>query len=249
MQPPSRPQHTTITGIDGCRAGWLVAERQIDSAALTIQVVHHDELHPVLQRCALALIDMPIGLPETKSSRPCDAALRATLSRNRRSSVFNPPIRAVLGCETWDEANATSRRLCGAGLSRQSWFLVPRIRVLDQLLSGRQDLQTRVLESHPEWLFERLSGIALAPKKTPAGQQQRLDLLITWEPPLREVVPTFLASVKRSAVQPDYVLDALVLLREAELGALQGLQTLPEGQLAGPGHYHAAHQPPTSRPQ
>jgi predicted RNase H-like nuclease len=233
-------------GIDGCRAGWLVAERHMESAALTLKVVDDDGLRAALQRCALALVDMPIGLPETAPSRPCDTSLRAALSRGRRSSVFNPPVRAVLACGTWDDANATSRVICGAGLSRQSWFLVPKIRVLDQLFSGRQDLQTLVLESHPEWLFERLSGHALAPKKTPVGQLQRLDLLTGWEPPLQQVVPAFLASVKRSAVQPDDVLDALVLLREAEMAVSEGLQTLPEGQLPGPGHYHAARHPCTT---
>ena len=230
-------------GIDGCRAGWLVAERHMESAALTLKVVDDDGLRSALQQCALALVDMPIGLSQTAPSRPCDRALRAALSRGRRSSVFNPPVRAVLACDTWDDANATSRLICGAGLSRQSWFLVPKIRVLDQLLSGRQDLQALALESHPEWLFERLSGHALAPKKTPAGQLQRLDLLAGWEPPLQQVVPAFLASVKRSAVQPDDVLDALVLLREAEMAVSEGLQTLPEGQLPGPEHYHAARHP------
>lgn len=227
-------------GIDGCRAGWLIAERHLEPEALTLKVVDDDGLHSALQRCALTLVDMPIGLPETAPSRPCDAALRAALSRGRRSSVFNPPVRAVLACDTWDDANATSRLVCGAGLSKQSWFLVPKIRVLDQLLSGRQDLQALVLESHPEWLFERLSGHALASKKTPAGQLQRLDLLTPWQPQLQQLVPTFLATVKRSAVQPDDVLDALVLLREAEIAFSEGLQTLPEGQVPGPGRYHAA---------
>jgi predicted RNase H-like nuclease len=240
MQPPDHPICARILGIDGCRAGWLVAQRQPSSAALAIQVMDQPTLEAALRECTLAFVDMPMGLSDCEPSRPCDRALRRILSKSRRSSVFNPPVRAVLGCETYDDANAASRLSCGAGLSRQSWFLVPRIRALDHMLAGQPTLQTRVLESHPEWLFERLAGHALAPKKTSLGFQQRLILLAAWAADVETIVAAFLSTVRRSAVQPDDVLDALVLLREAEMAMLEGLMTIPEGQSPGPERYHAA---------
>jgi predicted RNase H-like nuclease len=240
MQPPSHPLRTRILGIDGCRAGWLVAERHPNTAALTFQILNNDDLRFALHDCAMAFVDMPIGLPETECARPADRALRAVLSRGRRSSVFNPPVRQVLACDAYADANAASRLACGAGLSKQSWFLVPRIRALDQILSGRQDLQAQVLESHPEWLFERLAVAELASKKTAEGFQQRLAWLAKWAPEVVQSVPTLLASVRRSAVLPDDVLDALVLLREAQFAQKNGVFAIPDGSQAGPGCYHAA---------
>ena len=50
-------------------------------------------------------VDMPIGLAE-RGPRACDIAARRVLPRGRKSSVFPPPRRAMLGCADWAEANA-----------------------------------------------------------------------------------------------------------------------------------------------
>ncbi|MGO4834385.1 DUF429 domain-containing protein, partial [Rhizobiaceae sp. 2RAB30] len=70
------------------------------------------------------------------------------------------------------------------GVSIQAFGIFSKIRELDRLLTGRQELHGRIIESHPEAAFWRLNGgTAMAlPKKikgrvNPAGMEERKGLL------------------------------------------------------------------------
>jgi predicted RNase H-like nuclease len=159
---------------------------------------------------AAVAIDIPIGLPE-RGGRACDVEARALLGP-RRSSVFPAPVRAVLGCTTWFEANAKARATDGRGLSRQVFNLLPKIAEVDAAISPRQ--QRRIVEAHPELCFASMAGTPLAaPKRTAGGRAARESLV---------GVP----AVRPAGAAPDDVLDALAALWTARRVALGREQRL-----------------------
>ena len=121
-------------GIDGCRSGWVMAFR-IDGEIQFETSVDLPSLNGVLTLDASVMIDMPIGLLREGGTRHCDALARAQLRPYRSSSVFGVPAREVARCTDYAEANALSRTLSGKGLSKQSFYLFPKIRELDRWLA------------------------------------------------------------------------------------------------------------------
>ena len=186
--------------MDGCRGGWLVAalhphQHQIEFALVA-------RFAQVAERAAGALacaVDMPIGLREDFTPRPCDLAARALLGR-QRSSIFLAPPRELLTCRTQAEASALSRARCGRGVSIQAFNIFAKIAEVDAALPAR------VFEAHPELAFLARAGVALPRKKTPEGYAARRALLEWQGLPDR-------ASTRRwgSATAPDDWMDAAVL--------------------------------------
>lgn len=126
-------------------------------------------------------VDMPIGLPNVAvpGGRACDCAARQRLGRKRGSSVFAPPVRAVLSADSYAKAltlnRASSRH--ALGLSRQVYNLVPKLREVHDAMTPM--LQGRVREVHPELSFMTMNGdrpLAHS-KRTAAGKAERLTLL------------------------------------------------------------------------
>ena len=173
-------------------------------------------LNDALASEASVMIDMPIGLLSEGGSRHCDALARAQLRPYRSSSVFGVPARKVASCTDYAEANALSRTLSGKGLSKQSFYLFPKIRELDRWLA--QPKRKGVWhECHPEVAFARLNGgVALkASKKTEEGRAARLILLRELGD-VESALSRGLATYPRKEVLPDDFIDALVCLLTAE---------------------------------
>lgn len=202
-------------GIDGCRAGWVIAFRNGQEISLAI-IPQLSDLNELLHPNASIMIDMPIGLTDGPSVRGCDALARERLRPHRSSSVFGVPARQVTRCTDYSQANALSRELSGKGISKQAFYLFPKIRELDDWLSSRER-RGRWSECHPEVAFASLNGgqALLESKKTEAGSQMRLKLLSE----LGEIQPAIekaLTSYRRKDVLADDLLDALVCLLTAE---------------------------------
>ena len=130
--------------------------------------------------------------------------------------MFGVPARQVTRCTDYSQANALSRELSGKGISKQAFYLFPKIRELDDWLSSR-DRRGHWSECHPEVAFASLNGgePLIAPKKTEAGNQARQVLLAElgeFEPAIEKA----LASYRRKDVLADDLLDALVCLLTAE---------------------------------
>jgi predicted RNase H-like nuclease len=120
------------------------------------------------------IVDIPIGLAPT-GARACEIDARRLIGP-RRSSVFASPRRSMLNFDLFDNANAWGKAN-GAGLSKQCWGIVPKIREADQRMSP--DLQTRVGEGHPEVAFTRLRGApCVHSKRTSEGLSERRAALI-----------------------------------------------------------------------
>ena len=153
-----------IAGIDGCRAGWVVATF---NGAFVLRKLR-------LELFELVGIDMPIGLIDGPQ-RACDMAARRYLARGG-SSVFPAPPRAALDCTNYRDALAAARAATGRGISRQTFNIIPKVAELDRLID--ESNQSSVLEVHPECAFKMLNaGGALPSKKTGAGQGIRRHLL------------------------------------------------------------------------
>ncbi len=158
----SDQEHTA--GIDGCRAGWIIAT--------TNGVVVHPTL--ALEGFALIGIDMPIGLSDGPP-RTCDIEARKYLGR-ARSSVFPAPPRVALACTTYESALATSRSTTGRGISLQTYNIMSKVAEVDRLIDPTN--QDRVIEVHPECAFKLLNDDESLPsKRTHDGTVIRRRLL------------------------------------------------------------------------
>ena len=212
-------------GIDGCRAGWVAILRETHSLHWSVASCLEEALPKRIPRHAF--IDMPIGLGE-HGARLCDQEARRRLGREFSSSVFPCPARAVLKASTYEEANALNRETTGLGLSKQSFYLLPKIREVDHWLQQRAERLTQLREAHPEVAFMAIKGAPLAhKKKTEAGFAERLSLLDRLEPRSPELVEEICQATRRKDVAPDDVLDALCLAVMPSAGHLHSLPTRP----------------------
>ena len=216
-------------GVDGCPAGWVMAT-VIDGVARPIEVYASIyELYAAAKsKASVILLDMPIGLSEGgKEGRLCDRLGREALGP-RRSSLFPTPSRPVLAAETYEEACAAHQSVTGSKISKQAWFLIPKIREVDDFLQSDSYGRTSVRECHPELAFMGVNGgkPMAYPKKHPLGFLDRLRAVEAKvsgvEASLRDAMDRFGSKV----LVADDVLDAMVLAYLSSLGP-RALSTLP----------------------
>lgn len=206
-----------VAGVDGCRGGWAVVLRPIDSAGpLTCRLVARfaDVLTAPEQPVVIA-VDMPIGLPERGSlgGRLADRAARAGLG-GRQSAVFAVPSRAAVQERDYGRACAVALATSDPPrkVSKQTFNLFPKIREVDAEMS--QALQARVREVHPEVAFWMLNGARplSEPKKVksrpyPPGLALRRELLAQAGFPI-DRLDAFRA--RSDEAGPDDILDAAI---------------------------------------
>ena len=201
-------------GLDGCRAGWLVAATGSGGGCAVWVAPSLEAAWPWLRDCACVLLDMPIGLPDAgEASRACDRLARRMLPPGAGPSVFPAPSRAALQARTHAEACALSRAAGGKGLSIQCWNILAKIREADAFLRGRPKARGLVRESHPEVVFSALAGpqVQLVPKKRAAGLAARLELIARHWPEAARACTAASEHYPRKAAAPDDILDALAL--------------------------------------
>ncbi len=171
----------SVVGVDGCKGGWLAVIRDTERGAFDFEIFPTwTSLLRKLTAAPCIAVDMPIGLV-TSGRRPCDALARKRLGRGRASSVFAPPRRPMLAFSTYGQANgwgksAMNDGLSGSGLSKQAWNITPKIREIDSAITPAD--QSRIIEAHPELVFQYLNGgVCPKRKRSAGGFEQRLDLL------------------------------------------------------------------------
>lgn len=194
-------------GVDGCRGGWIA----VNNAGQWAQFPNIQDLLLAFPKEKI-VIDMPVGLSSSGVSRTVEQYVRPLLGR-KASSLFTPPSRAALAAETYAEACALNKELLGRSISIQSWNIVPRIRDLDEALRNSKYDQKRVFESHPElaFLFLNEHRPLKNTKKTREGQQERLCILKLYMNRAAHYLEEGLSKFPRKLVQPDDLIDALVL--------------------------------------
>ncbi|HEX7095046.1 MAG TPA: DUF429 domain-containing protein [Acidimicrobiales bacterium] len=196
---------TTVAGVDGCRAGWVVVTVDVDGRAKPSMRVAVS-LGPIVQQVrrgelAAVGLDMPIGLA-TDGKRAADREARALLGP-RRSSLFPTPPAAVLDAVDYADALARCRAACGVGISKQTFNLLPKMREVARWVTP--ELQPAISEVHPETSFAVMRGAPCAhAKRTAAGIEERREALRAH---VGETVDAALEQ-RPPGVQPDDVLDA-----------------------------------------
>ena len=204
------PERFLAAGIDGCRAGWIIAGW--DGTAWVLERVEAlADVVPLMRQRATVCIDMPIGLSVT-GVRQCDAAARRLLGP-RRSSVFPAPPRMALVDRPYAELNTASKRRFDRGLSKQTFHLLPKIRETEALLRGGLYRAQQWLETHPELCFTALNdGTPMQHnKKTDAGFKERIAVLErSLQYPIHSLVKRTQERTLRSQVLRDDLVDAMV---------------------------------------
>ncbi len=222
-------EHRTefVAGIDGCRAGWIAIA--LDDRGFSHKLLKtSQELLEFFQAATLAFIDIPIGLSDSEASRSCDRLLRDALRPHFSSSVFNPPVRQAVYASSYEEACQRNAAATGKKISKQSWNISTKIRLIDELLLAQPSLRRTVLESHPEYLFFNLNGHHLAhKKKTGSGRLERLQLLTKLFPAVEDVFGQVRSHYLKKEMADDDIVDALALAIGARLAREQGLMSLP----------------------
>jgi len=144
-----------VTGIDGCRGGWVAVTLAPAGAVVTVaRTLDEIPLEGVTG------IDMPLGLL-TEGWRAADALARRALGP-RWPTVFAIPPRPVWAAATYAEANQRCRELTGRGLSVQAWGLRARLLEADRF---RRRSAWPLFEVHPELSFAELAGAPLTVSK------------------------------------------------------------------------------------
>ncbi|WP_159085826.1 DUF429 domain-containing protein [Aeromicrobium chenweiae] len=162
-----------VLGVDGCRHGW-VGVLWGDGATEVLVAPTIADLVAAAGDVEAVAIDIPIELP-SDAPRTAEKLARGRLP-GRASTVFNAPALTVLDQPDYHAANAANRAALGLGLSKQTWYLVPKIRDVHEWLATRPAV--RVVEAHPEVCFAAMNGGVLVDgKTTPAGEAHRRRLL------------------------------------------------------------------------
>ena len=180
---------------------------------------------------ATVCIDIPIGL-SSDGFRDCDHAARQLLGK-RRSSVFPVPPRLALAPLSYEEINLASKAHCGKGVSKQAFYLLPKIREAEALLRSPDTDDVEWLETHPELCFSSFNGAVPMKdnKKTDAGFRQRKTVLARHIPAsaIDRLIKNLMASEPRAQCARDDMVDALVCGVVARLDA-EERDCLPPGR-------------------
>jgi predicted RNase H-like nuclease len=203
-----------FVGVDGCRGGWFAVwlEQEQLQGAIFPDIA---SLHMAHSDARKVLIDIPIGLLET-AQRSLEQEVRQRLGP-RRSSVFPVPCLSAAYAPDYPTANQTNRARLGKGLSKQAWYLCPKIREVNDFLLANPECQNVFGESHPELAFTVLNGVAMAEtKKSLAGSKARIKLLSARLPDVTRFLDQQLSLYPRNQLLQDDCVDALVLLVAAQ---------------------------------
>ena len=209
---------TVVAGIDGCRGGWLLVRREPERGSADFVIF---ERWADLPAADMIAVDMPIGLPES-GERGCDRLARKLLGK-RRSSVFLGLRRLLLDFADYPSANEWAKS-DGAGLSKQAWYLLDKIREIDATI--RPEDQARIRETHPELAFLSLKGAPLQhSKKSAEGIAERTGLL---EAAGFVRIQPWIDLLGGERAMADDLLDACALTLAAERMARGKAKRLPE---------------------
>lgn len=180
-----------LTGVDGCRGGWIAVsyrKGQRDKAEVGVFSTFTSLLADLGIAGTIA-IDMPIGLPVLGSpgGRKAEHEVRAEIGP-RRNSVFGIPARATVEAYAQGYAKVCEIARLNSSPPRapsiQAFHIFPRIMEIDAVLRRDDGLAMRLFEVHPELSFRIMNGAPLVHSKkhngvlSVAGMALRRELLL-----------------------------------------------------------------------
>ena len=215
---PDPEKAWVAAGVDGCKSGWVCAGFNGDTWSLSLMPALQDIVDRMTPG-ATVCIDMPIGL-SADGFRTCDRDARRLLGA-RRSSVFPAPPRLAIAEAPYEAINARSKKEFGKGVSKQAFYLLPKIREVERCILQANTAGLAWLETHPELCFASLNaGVPMTySKKASDGYSERFALISRFlgRRFLGELVGSFEATVTKSVCARDDILDALVCAVVAHL--------------------------------
>lgn len=215
-------------GIDGCKGQWIAVAISNE----TFEVGKYKTIEEICNKYQTAdavLIDIPIGLPESKTEafRRPEAALRSKLEK-KASSVFNTPFRQIVYApdakSAWELNHALEARQTPISMG-----LCKAIKQVDSFLQDNPQWKNRLRESHPEYAFFLLNAknSLLYSKLEEQGIAERMHILKGYFKEAPSVMETYVKQNK-SRKKTDDVVDALCLAVVGRLGLAYGFKTLPD---------------------
>jgi predicted RNase H-like nuclease len=219
-----------FVGIDGCKSGWFSVSLFEDQSWEFNVFSNIKEIWQNLNHSNIILIDIPIGLrDEGSEERTCDVIAREKLGQPRATSVFPPPARPSLDCQSREKASEMNHRFTGRRIGVQTWAISHKIREVDQFLRTTLEARKKIREVHPELLFWALNNRTSMShnKKRLEGFVERLNVLRRYFPYCDELVIDALVKFRPDEVEKDDILDAM----SAAVTGLYGngrLYTIPD---------------------
>ncbi len=198
-------------GVDGCKSGWFAVgiDRSGRYEHGLFRTAKH--LYRHFDDAERFLIDIQIGLSDRgPDGRRCEKDARSRLGP-RNSSVFVSPARGTLDVDNYPDASAKNFELTGKKLSKQTWFIMDKIREVDQLVASDCDARKKFNEVNTELVFWALNGRKPMNhyKKTTEGFDERMDLLESLYPDSRRLYDECLNQYLRKDVARDDIVDAI----------------------------------------
>ena len=217
-------------GIDGCMGKWVAVYITEDY----FEVEKFNTIKDICKRYSDAdsfIIDIPIGLVESKDDMRPDRLVKKELGK-KSSSIFEVPCRQAVYSEGKEAAREQNIAVLGKSLSEQTLGITKAIKQVDEFLQSNPKWKNKLVESHPEFCFSKLNGNkpVLENKKTNEGQQKRLEIIRTYYPGGNKVVEKFLSDVP-SRKKIDDVIDALCLVVMGKIILEKGFKSIPESPM------------------
>lgn len=212
-----------FVGVDGCKGGWFTVMLKENNSYEVDFFENLKELYSSYGNASLILIDIPIGLTENgKEERCCDKEARNILGKKRGTSVFPAPSQLSLSIrnETYKEALETNKRLTGKGFSQQTWYIIPKIREVNQFMLEDISARLRIKEIHPEICFYALNikNPMEHSKRTEKGLKERKQVLQSVFHLTNDIIDCAESKYKRNKVAKNDILDAMSAAVTAFLG-------------------------------
>ncbi len=217
-------------GVDGCHGGWIavwIGKSGIHGFAIFPRIEFILALH-----ADIAMIDIPIGLPET-GKRGCDLAARKMLGKDGQSRVFLGVRRPLLQYlpdhqssygAAYNDANKWAKSQPDRkGISRQLFGILPKIAEVDEIMTPAR--QETLREAHPELVFQDLAPTPkpLPSKASPEGQKLRRDSVVARGFP---DIDDWIVKLHGTRAKPDDLLDACACCITALNTSLKGARTV-----------------------
>jgi len=206
-----------IAGVDGCKAGWVVASAYADLSGIEFRLVEKfAEIFDARPVPVLVAVDMPMGFLDKAEDggRACERALRKILGKGKSSSVFPSPCRAALAFDVYEDACRANRENSlgkPKGIPKQTHGIFKKMNELDRFVREHSD--RAVFECHPEYAFKLMRGeTILESKKTAAGLASRYETLAAAG---IDLAANWRRLFKLRDAAPDDVLDAAACLWSA----------------------------------
>lgn len=214
-------------GVDGTKGGWIAA--CVEAGVINIKMFTTiDALCAEYSDADSVIIDIPIGLPESKADIRPDKELRERL-KGKASSVFSTPCRQAIQELKKQDAKEQNSKVLGKSLSEQSLALCGKINEVDVFLQNNKAWQNRLVESHPEYVFMTLNDgkPIFESKKTKEGLNARIALLRRYTQNIDRVLEetSLLPGMKKRL---DDMIDAICLAVVGELGLTNKFRSIPE---------------------